>query len=92
MQNAEMTLRIEMFGNLLMELKHWHLCLDNEEGSDETFEYLENRYEEVLDAVREFKELLLVDLNEYVSNCKENDIPIDISYYRIRKEVSEIDI
>lgn len=88
MQDQEIVARIEMFGGLLLELKHWHLCLENEEG-EEPLEYLESRYNETLDVCREFRLLLIMELNEYVENCKRDNEPIDISFYRIKKDLEQ---
>ena len=88
MQDQEIVARIEMFGGLLLELKHWHLCLENEEG-ESPLEYLESRYNETLDVCREFRLLLIMELNEYVENCKRYNEPIDISFYRIKKDLEQ---
>lgn len=88
MQNPEMNLRIEMFGNLLQDLRYWDNCLDNGETDDE-LEYLEIRYDEVLEALRDFKGLLIEELTDYVEHCKKSNTPIDLSYYRIRKELEQ---
>jgi hypothetical protein len=88
MQYPEMTLRIEMFGNLVDELKYWHKCLEDEEG-DDGIEYCEERFEDVLDACKEMRLLLIDEMEEYVTNCKTNNVPIDISYWRIKIQLNE---
>ena len=90
MQNPSLTLKIEMFGNLVDELNHWNLCCEDEsvQGGDE-LEYCEQRFLEVLDAVKEYRELLLEEFEVYFHDCKLNKIPIDISYYRIKRQLQE---
>ena len=82
-----MNLRIEMFGNLVEDLNHWHSCCDNEQGED--FEYCEQMFIDTLASVREMREILLEDFEEYFNDCKANEIPVDIGYWRIRKQLEE---
>lgn len=91
MQNPEMNLRIEMFGNLLQDLTHWNRCLEYEEDSD-SLEYLENRYEEVRVALKEFRDLLIEELTDYVEECKRYNTPIDLGYYRVRRELQNFNL
>ena len=90
MQNPETTFRIEMFGNLVDELKYWHNCL-SDENSDDSIDYCEDKFEETLTACREYREILIEELDEYVKDCRNGDIPIDLSYWRIRKQLQETD-
>jgi hypothetical protein len=93
MQTPEITLRIEMFGNLIEELNRWHyLCESDEiemEINNTTHEYCEQMFIDTLSAVREMREMLLEELNEYRNDCKLNQIPIDLSYVRIEKQLKE---
>ena len=88
MQTPELTLRIEMFGNLIEQLNYWHYICEHEEGEQE-FEYAEQMFLDNLNAVKELREILLEDLNEYRRNCELHQIPVDISYYRIQKQLKE---
>ncbi len=90
MQNPSLTLKIEMFGNLVDELEYWNKCCANEADSDIQMEYCENKFKDVLDACREVRDILMVELNEYVDNCKSNQIPISLDYWRIRKQLQEV--
>lgn len=88
MQNQGLTLRIEMFGNLIEELNYWNrACEDEDENMG--LEYCEQMFVDSLDAVREMREYLLEDLNEYRRSCKVDNIPIDLSYYRIERQLKE---
>jgi len=88
MQNDSLTFKIEMFGNLVEELNHWHQVCDNEEHED-SFEYCEQMFIDTLNAVKEMREVLLEDFDEYKQNCKANNQPTDLSYYRIEKQLKE---
>lgn len=90
MQTPGMTLRIEMFGALVDELAYWQKCLEEEEENEgDELEYCGARFEETLDSIREFREILLEDLDNYVKDCKEHNIPIDLGYWRIKKQLHE---
>jgi hypothetical protein len=88
MQKPELTLKIEMFGNLIEELNYWHYVCEHEQG-DQEFEYAELMFEDSLAAVREMREVLLEELNEYKMDCRATGTPIDISYFRIEKQLKE---
>lgn len=88
MQTPEMNLRIEMFGNVLEELNYWHYVCEHEEGPQE-FEYAEQMFIDTLEAIRDLREVLLEDLDEYERDCKINSIPNDISYKRVQKQLKE---
>lgn len=88
MQTPELTLRIEMFGNLVEELSYWNYICDHEKGEIE-FEYAEQQFVDTLAAVRDLRETLLEDLNEYKQTCRASSIPIDLSYYRIEKQLKD---
>jgi hypothetical protein len=88
MQTPEMTLRIEMFGNLIEELNYWHNACGDEE-QDENLQYCEDRFIDALEAVRDLRQALLEDLQGYLYECRSNSVPIDISYYRIKKQLEE---
>ena len=88
MQRPELTLKIEMFGNMIEELNYWNYICSHEEGENE-FEYAEQMFMDTLNAVKEMREILLEELNEYKQDCRNNSIPIDISYFRIEKQLKE---
>jgi hypothetical protein len=88
MQNPEMNLRIEMFGNLIEDLNYWHSCCDNEENEDE-LQYCEQMFIDTLASVKEMRQILLEDFEEYLNDCKLNEIPVDIGYWRVRKQLQE---
>lgn len=88
MQNPSLTLKIEMFGNLIEELNYWHYVCDYEEGENELV-YAEQMFVDTLSSVREMREILLEELDEYRRNCEVDNVPVDISYYRIQKQLKE---
>lgn len=88
MQTPELTLKIEMFGNLIEELNYWHYVCEHEEGEHE-FEYAEQMFQDSLNAVRDLRNILLEELDEYKNHCRANGVPIDISYHRIQKQLEE---
>jgi hypothetical protein len=88
MQSPEMNLRIEMFGNLIEDLNYWHNCCDNEEG-DEELQYCEQMFIDVLSSVKEMREILLLDFEEYFNDCKFNEIPVDLGYWRVKKQLED---
>lgn len=88
MQNPAMNLKIEMFGNLIEELNKWHTACDNEEG-DEELQYCEQMFVDTLSAVRDMREMLLEDFNEYKVYCRTNQVPLDISYARVERQLKE---
>jgi hypothetical protein len=88
MQKPELSLKIEMFGNLIEELNYWHYVCEHEEG-EQAFEYAEQMFVDSLDAVRELREILLEELDEYRNDCKLHNEPVDISYFRIQKQLQE---
>lgn len=87
MQSQHTNHRIEMFGNLVEELSYWNDQCNHEDG--DSLDYCETKFEETLSAVKEFREELLKELYEYIRDCNEDDIPIDISYYRILKQLEQ---
>lgn len=90
MQSPGMTLKIEMFGHLVEELSYWQKCCDEEaELGGEEFQYCEDEFTKVLAAIRDFRTILIEDLDIYVKNCKEDGIPIDLGYWRIKRQLEE---
>ena len=77
-----------MFGNLIEELNYWHYVCEHEEGEHE-FEYAEQMFVDTLNSVREMREILLEELNDYRIDCEANQIPIDLGYFRIQKQLKE---
>lgn len=88
MQRPDLTLKIEMFGNLIEELNYWHYVCDHEE-SENAFEYAEQMFVDTLNSVKEMREILLEELDEYRRDCEIDNIPVDLSYYRIEKQLKE---
>jgi hypothetical protein len=88
MQYPELNLRIEMFGNLVDELQYWHKCISGEEGED-SLEYCEERFQDAIDACKDMRLIILEELEEYVKNCRTNDIPLDLGYYRVKRQLTE---
>ena len=90
MQKPEITLQIELFGNLVEELNYCSdLCDIEEEEFGQAIEETEERFYEVLAAVREMRDTLSNMMREYRNECEEFDIPIDINYHRIYKQLKE---
>jgi hypothetical protein len=77
-----------MFGNLIEELQYWHLSVDDEDEEGD-LEYCEQKFLETLRAIRDLREALLDDLNVYIEKCKADNEPIDLAYYRIKKQLDE---
>jgi hypothetical protein len=77
-----------MFGNLIQELDYWRYVCEHEEDGVE-FEYAEQMFIDVLSSVKEMREVLLEDLNEYRIDCKVNNTPTDLGYWRIKKQLEE---
>lgn len=88
MQRPELTLRIEMFGNLIEELNYWHYVCEHE-GNEESFAYAEQMFMDTLNAVKDMRENLLEELNEYRHDCEVHNVPVDLGYYRIHKQLKE---
>lgn len=76
-----------MFGNLVEELGYWNDQCNQEDGNE--LIYCEQRFEDMLVSVRGMREQLLEELYEYIRDCKENNTPIDISYWRILKQLEQ---
>jgi hypothetical protein len=81
-------MKIEMFGSLIQELDYWNYICDHEEGEAQLV-YADQMFHDILSAVKEMREILLEELNEYKKHCRTNSIPIDISYHRIQKQLEE---
>jgi hypothetical protein len=88
MQYPELNLRIEMFGNLVDELQYWHKCISGEEGED-SLEYCEERFQDAIDACKDMRLIILEELEQYVKDCRTNDIPLDLGYYRVKRQLTE---
>jgi hypothetical protein len=85
MQTPDRTIRIETFGELVLELNYWHDISD--ESGD--IQYAESKFLETLEAIRDYREYLINDLDIYFQECKATGTPIDLSYYRIYKQLNE---
>ncbi len=88
MQYPGLNLRIEMFGNLVDELSYWHKCIDGEE-SDDSLEYCEERFQDALDACKDMRLILLEELDQYVKDCRSNNYPTDLGYWRVKAQLVE---
>lgn len=82
MQTAEMTLKIEILGNLIEELAYWNSIADNEE-----IEYADDKFIETLHAVRDMREIILDDLKRYLDECKRTNDPVSLQYFSVYKEL-----
>jgi hypothetical protein len=87
MQTPQLTFKIEMFGNLIEELNNWQRIGEEEDLMDS--DYVEDRFVETLAAVRDMRNILLQELEEYIYDCKNTGTPVDLSYYRIKKQLAE---
>lgn len=85
MQTPERTDRIETFGELVLELNRWNEITEY----GDNLSYIESKFMETLDAIREYRTYLLQDLDTYFIECKKDQIPIDLSYYRIYNQLKE---
>lgn len=79
MQNPQLTFSIELLGGLMEELAFW---ADAEEDA-----FSDKKFDEVLEAVRSMRLLVLEDLERYVYNVKINNEPICLNYVRVKKEL-----
>ena len=84
MERPDLTLKIEIFGNLVEELGYWA-----DESNNDGLDIAEDKFDEVLEAVQAMRQILLEDLNEYERNCKVNNEPIFLSYRVIKKELEK---
>lgn len=91
MQIASLTFKIELFGNLIEELNYWNKSCEEESdmGEGEDLQYCEDKFLETLRSVRDMRAILLNDFTEYKLDCKTNGTPIDLSYYRIERQLKE---
>jgi hypothetical protein len=83
MEKPELELKIQMLGNLLDQLNYY---------SDMEFdgiEEVEADFDAVVAALKELRELLLGELDEYFADRKANNEPIYLPYWTIRKELRE---
>ena len=87
MQTPQLTFKIEMFGNLIEELNNWQRIGEEDDLMDS--DYVEDRFIETLAAVRDMRDILLKELEEYEAACRINNEPIDLGYYRIKKQLAE---
>lgn len=87
MQTPELTFKIEIFGNLIEDLNYWHLSCGEDENDD--LPYCEEKFIESLRAVRDMRAVLLEELEWYLNDCRINQVPIDLSYYRIKKQLED---
>jgi hypothetical protein len=83
MERPEINLKLEMLGNLVLQLKYF----SEEFEGDEDLKILETEYDKVLASMREMRELLIEDLDEYFEYCKANNEPIYLPYWTVRKEL-----
>jgi len=80
MENETLTFNIEVLGHLLEELKCWS---NEEEGVG----YADKKFDETLAAVKEMRTIVLQGLEEYFIYVKENNEPIYLPYYIVRRDL-----
>jgi hypothetical protein len=88
MQNEYITNKLDMFGNLIRELQYWNR-LAEDESTVEGHQYCDAMFLETLEQAREMHPHVIQELDNYFQLCRAENIPIDISYYRISKELKE---
>lgn len=86
-QTPALTLKIELFGNLIEQLNHWQSIGEEDDVMD--LDYVEERFIETLAAIRDMRNVLLEDLEGYLHDCKVNNVPVDLNYFRIKKQLDE---
>ena len=79
MEVRELTLKIELLGGLLEELAFWAEINESEES--------DNKFDEVLSAVREMRSIILEELEGYMLHAKVYNEPVCLNYYRVKKEL-----
>jgi hypothetical protein len=80
MSDPDLDFKIEILGHLLEELHLWSL---EEEG----VAFADKKFDETLAAVKEMKDVVLNDLEEYFRYVKANNEPTYLPYYQIRKDL-----
>lgn len=80
MSDPDLDFKIEILGHLLEEL---HLWSSEEEG----VAFADKKFDETLAAVKEMKDVVLNDLEEYFRYVKANNEPTYLPYYQIRKDL-----
>ena len=80
MERPQLTFKIELLGGLVEELAFWS---NLEDGG----EYAEVKFDEVLEAVREMRLVVLCDLTEYLEDVAINNEPVCLNYIRVKKEL-----
>jgi hypothetical protein len=83
MEKPELEFKIQLLGGLLDQLNYYT------EFEDSDLEPIEQEFQEVLAALRELREVLLGELDEYFANSQANNEPIYLPYWTIRKELRE---
>ena len=93
MQRPDLTFKIELFGNLVEQLNYWHQLCDGDDVDpiDHGFDQdeCEEEFIKTLSAIKDMREILLGELDEYKRNCKDNNEPVDLSYHRIQVQLKE---
>jgi predicted component of type VI protein secretion system len=79
-ENPTLTLKIELLGGLVQELSFWASLEDGGEYGDQKFD-------EVLSAAQEMRVIVLDDIEEYLNDCKVNNEPVCLNYFRVRREL-----
>lgn len=80
MQRHALTLKIELFGHLLEELNYWA-------SVDDDIDLAEDKFKEVLSAIKEMREILLKDIEGYLNECRTTKEPINLNYVIVFKEL-----
>lgn len=82
MDSSDITFKIEILGHLLEELNYWS-------EQDEDLELADKKYEEVMAAAKEMKEVVLTDIEEYLRHAKDNNQPIYLPYVQIQRDLKK---
>jgi hypothetical protein len=84
MEKPEISFKLELLGNLILQLKYW-----TTEFEDGEIELVEEEFDRTLEAVREMREVLLEELDGYFEHCKVNNEPVYLPYWTVRRELRE---
>lgn len=84
MEKPELTFKIEMMGNLIYQLRYIQTQFE-----DSGLEIVDNEFDRTMEALKEMKELVLRELDEYIEHCKANNEPVYLPYWTVRKELRQ---
>lgn len=80
MTKEDIVFKIEILGHLLEELHYW-----SEQEQD--LDLADERFDEALAAVKEMREIVLTDLEDYFEYIKESGEPIYLPFVQIRRDI-----